>query len=158
MFREKLKILILAALVTALLGGCKPKHYYSATIDVPDQTWHYDSLVNFTVPIDDTSAYYNFSIVIKHDQAYPYANIWLKVISHCPCGALFIDTVNFWLIDEDQRWLGIGTGKNWTVTLPFQDSVHIPETGDMQIYIQHIMRKNDVPHIKAIGLIVDKIK
>ncbi len=140
------------------LSSCSQPHYFEAKIKVPNQTWNYDSIVHFGVPINDSSKFYRLWLVIKHEESYPYANLWLKVITKCPCGAIKVDTVNIWFLDQHQRFIGTGIGKTWTVIWPFQDSVKFPTNGIMDVYIQHIMRKNNITGIKEIGLIVDKLK
>ncbi len=149
---------LLGLMALIFVFSCNQKHYYQSAINVPGSTWHYDSLVHFVVPINDSSAYYRISFKIKHAQTYPYANLWLKVISKCPCGAVKIDTVNLWFIDSKNRFVGTEIGDTWTIVLPFQDSVKFPNNGNLEIYIQHIMRKNDVKGIKQIGIIVDQLK
>ncbi len=152
------RLFIFLFALALVFQACKNRHYYEQTITVPDAVWHYDSMVRFIVPIDDSMAFYRLSLKIEHADAYPYKNIWLRIILKCPCGAVKIDTVNYVMTDGQNRWVGTAIGKNWTVVLPFQDSVRFPSTGNFEFYIGHIMRKNNIPHIKKIGLIVDKLQ
>ncbi len=157
-FKIKSVHILVLLFAASILFSCNSKHYYQSAIEVPAGVWHYDSLVHFVVPINDSSAFYRIAFKIKHSQSYPYANLWIKVISKCPCGAVKIDTVNLWFIDAQNRFVGTKIGNTWTIVLPFQDSVKFPNNGDLEIFIQHIMRKNDVNGISQIGIIVDQIK
>ncbi len=157
-FKIKSVVLLLSLLAVSIIFSCNSRHYYQSAIDVPGGVWHYDSLVHFVVPINDSSVHYRIWFKIKHAQSYPYANLWVKVISKCPCGAVKIDTVNLWFIDSKSRFVGTKIGNTWTIVLPFQDSVKFPANGNLEIYIQHIMRKNDIKGINQIGIIVDQLK
>ena len=153
------KKIILFILITLSLIACSSNNnvFFYQKINFPNHTWHYDSLAAFTVPISDTSTYYNIAYEITHDAEYPYANLWIKEIVKFPCGRIKIDTINIWFIDTKKRWIGRGINNIWTINTLVWDSIKFPKPGNYTFYFQHIMRKNNIGHLISFALVINKL-
>ncbi len=96
-----------------LFFSCKNSNtVYSETFTIPDQSWDYDSLIQFQARVDDTTNLYQIWLKIEHTEKYPYANLWLKFITIGPDSVARIDTINIPFQDKEHRWLGVGISRN----------------------------------------------
>ena len=94
-----------------LFFSCKNSNtVYSETFTIPDQSWDYDSLIQFQARVDDTTNLYQIWLKIEHTEKYPYANLWLKFITIGPDSVARIDTINIPFQDKEHRWLGVDLG------------------------------------------------
>ncbi len=156
--RGKTKYLVLLLLVVSA-GSCNSgKTVYKQNFDIPHQTWDYDSVIEFSVNIEDTLNWYKIDFTVKHTEEYPFANLWIKSIIIAPDKTYRTDTVNIPFLDQNQRWIGTAIGRTWTLEYPYADSVRFLKKGKYTFLIQHIMRPQQINHIKSFGITIKKSK
>ena len=104
-----------AALIVLGLG-CGTDAFYAETQPLdPDLGWEADEEATFEWQVTDTLARYDFFIDLRHDQRYPFSNIYLFVDFTFPNGRTLRDTLACDLADERGRWLGTGLA-TWSTT------------------------------------------
>ena len=110
---------IIIATFLALLVACgRGERDYSSWEQLPADGWAYTDTVSL-LPVD-TSLTDNDSIIdgtlhvaLRHNNAYPYSNIWLELTYHSDGPWLMRDTINMPLADLYGRWLGSGFGTGY---------------------------------------------
>lgn len=140
------------------LFSCNKAYFYQSNAKIENQTWNKSKIIDFKVKIDDINSFYNIGISLNHNKKYEFANLWLfaKIVS--PSGKTQTDTLDFILIDKDNKWVGKKRGSNYEEKFEYLDSVKFAEPGDYSFEFEQGMRKDDLPNISSIGLIIDKLQ
>ncbi len=150
------KLSVSAALaITLLLAACSPDHSeYSRFENVGEGGWMYRDTLTFAVDslLRDPVLYGGMKIAVRHENDYPYANLWMEVSYVDGAGSQRRDTVNMNLADIYGRWLGKGFGSG------YQMEARLPQPAgvDMRrpVTVRHIMRLDTVRGINCVGITV----
>lgn len=139
---------LLLILLSNLIGACSSGTVYTEYHSFSQQGWHADSVIDYTFSIDDTTATYDIIVNVRHQENYPYQNMWLFVEN---------DTIEFYLADNYGNWLG--NGKNGLIEMPVlcEHNYTFPHSGSYTWSLQHGMRADWLKGINAVGLQVTKI-
>ncbi len=120
---------------------------------LPAQGWAYGDTISLTPRyMSDSIAAGHLVVALRHNNSYPYSNIWLEVTHTAPDGRVMRDTVNCVLADMYGRWKGHGVGASFQFadTIPPQVAV----TAGSPITIRHIMRVDTIRNIEHLGIML----
>jgi len=146
----------------ALFAACQMPSgaQYQKEVPVVNGAWNYNFQPFFTIDIKDTSAHYQTYILLRHDAAYPFANIWLRLWVKQPGDSAWSngERLNLRLADISGAWLGTGTGSIWEHKIPLnrKQNLHFSKPGTYQVRMEQIMRDNPLRGVLNAGLIVEK--
>ncbi len=133
--------------------------YYQKQVGIPETLWYADNQPEFSVELNDSSFNYNLFLLIRHDEAYPYANLWYNLKIKKPGDSVYSQEVRLetTLADSDGKWLGLGINDITEHKLPIRiaDSVLFDQTGLYHFKIEQAMRTNPLPSILNVGLIIE---
>ena len=129
--------IILAVIVTA----CTSSGYYSGFEDLDPAGWAYGDTVTF---VTDSCVAPSMMIALRHNDSYPYRNIWLEVSD-----SVHTDSVNIELCDVYGRWHGKGIGSSYQIAA----QVPFTLTPNTRLNIRHVLRVDTLRGIEQIGLI-----
>lgn len=147
---------------TALFAGCQMPSgaQFQKEVAIVNGEWSYQTQPFFSIDIQDTTAHYQTYILIRHDAAYPFANIWLRLWLKQPGDSAWTggERLNLRLADISGAWLGTGMGSVWEHKIPLNrtDNLQFPKPGTYQIKMEQIMRNNPLKGVLNAGLIVEK--
>jgi|GEM_PF-36125 len=143
-----------------LLASCMPSPYYQKNHTIPQNAWSYDYKPAFRVEVSDTTVYYTMYFIIRHTEAYPYANIWLRIRSMQPGDTTGTTSrIEVPLAAPSGQWLGRGMGAVWEhrmIITGQQDSLLFRKAGTYTFSIEQDMRVNPLPEVLQVGLRVEK--
>lgn len=149
-----LKKIVLPCIVFMLFVQCNSPHYFQEQKAI-GETWNKDDVIQFDFEIKDTVSTYNFALLTRNTNEYPYSNLYLFTKLVNPKGEEFIDTLQYFLAFQDGEW--IGKGKNLKeLYLVYRENLPIKDTGKYQLSISHGMRDINLKGINDISLIVNK--
>lgn len=147
-------------IVTLLLSGCLSSPYYQKEYTIPDYKWTYQYQPDFKINITKPNEQHNMQFLIRHTEAYPYANIWLMVHIKKPGDTTFQRVrVEVPLAEPTGKWLGRGMGEIWEQRMPLNletDSSFLATAGTWEFKINHDMRMEPLPEILQVGLRVEQ--
>ncbi|MEO6556676.1 MAG: gliding motility lipoprotein GldH [Ferruginibacter sp.] len=146
--------LFISLLFITLLSGCKQIDVYEKNTLIPHYNWKHDYTATGTFNISDTSAPYNIYIVIRHQDAYMYNNIWLNVGLQSPGGPMYTQRIDISLASDAEGWQGTGMNDIWEVRKLI--SRRQMKQGTYSFSINHIMRDDPLPGIMSAGMRVKK--
>lgn len=150
-----LKILCLAFIFSVLLS-CNEDAYFEEYRKVEQDTWHMDDIKEFTIQIDDTSAY-RMIINIRNTTDYSYSNLYMFLTMLHPRQSARRDTIECLLADPYGHWLGKGVGKIRESRFLIKDNFSFPDTGNYLFKIEQAMRDVTLEGIADVGLRIEKI-
>jgi gliding motility-associated lipoprotein GldH len=155
------KFFVFVILCLLLLNSCMTSPYYQKTVTVPQNEWGYNFQPSFHFEITDTSSYYNLYFLIRHTDAYPYANIWLNIYTKEPSEKTFQQSrIEIPLAETGGKWLGRGMNEIWEqrMAITRNDAPMIfKKKGVYEIRLEQNMRINPLPEVLNVGLRVEKI-
>lgn len=114
--------------------------------------WKRSQAFEFAMPDSaDISRLYSVSLAVRHENYYPYRNLWIIADYVAHGSVVRTDTVNVVLSDEFGNWTGSGLGKLYQQRL---DIAHHVAPGEYEkIVLRHFMTTDTVSHLSDIGLI-----
>src|SRR4051812_43890358 len=103
---------------SALLSGCLDSPYYQKQASIPTYKWDYKYTPTFEFEVTDTTYLYNVYFIIRHTDAYPYANVWMNMHRKEPGDTTFSkQRINVQLAipagKNAGQWMGRGMGEIW---------------------------------------------
>ena len=140
--------------IIVCLGACSPKHSsYSEFSDVPRTGWTHNSPLYFTPQYGDSTAYYDISVAIRHDQDYAYRNLSITADFIDESHKLKRRIINVELADKYGTWKGSGFGALYQFKQVVLEQV--PAHSVKRIVLWQTMSDRDtVGNITDVGIIV----
>jgi len=155
---KKLFQCTITVLFVLALFACNNKVVFEQYQRIPDKTWHKDSVLNFTIAVDDTVANNNFLINVRNDVNYKYSNLWLFLQIEQPDGKTINDKFEIVLADPSGKWLGSGFSGLKTREVVYRRNVFFPVSGEYKVSIQQGMRENNLKGISDIGIRIEAVE
>ena len=146
---------ILLPLLLLLLTTCAQDEIFSEFHSFPRAEWDKLQAVRFETPVHDISVPYHVNIELRHNNQYPFRNIWLFVEYQTPSGSIRVDTLDTYLADTYGKWYGKGISL-YACSFRYQEYVQYPDTGTYVYTIRHGMRTDVLTGVSDIGLCISK--
>lgn len=130
-----------------LLVACGTDIYYHKYQHINSDGWDKSDTVQFIFETSfPTDQQYEYHIGIRHNDSYPYRDIWL---------AIGTDTAHIYLADKNGNWIGNGIGQMRQLEIPI--NLHNTADSITQINVIHLMEQNPLPGLHDIGLRIEKV-
>ncbi len=143
--------LLVYTIISLCAYSCSVAHNdFSNFKNLPSDGWAYNDTLVFMPVIPDTTATGYLILSIRHDNEYPYSNLWIEVRSTLSDSTERADTVNFLLANPYGRWYGQGFGASYQIS----DTISRPITltDSLPVKVRHIMRTDTVRNIEQLGV------
>ena len=148
---------LLVFLYCIFLSSCTQLDTFEKNTNIPQYQWKSSFAVKGSFAITDTSAAYTTYIVLRHNDAYKYNNIWLNIGIQPPADSMHYQKINLQLGADATGWLGSGMNDIWEVRqLLFNRPMKFKKTGTYNFVITQIMRDDPLPYIMSAGLRLQK--
>jgi len=113
---------------------------------------------SFTFDITDTTSLYNVFIVLRHEDAYHFNNIWLQVTTQAPGDTVRMQQVDVPLADNKKGWLGTGMDDVFDHRARITRTPVKLKKGTYQFTLQQNMREEPLQFVLNAGIRVEKVK
>lgn len=147
----------LILLIIIGLASCQTIDIYEKTASFPQHSWRSAERPSFTFEITDTTSLYNIFLVLRHEDAYSYNNIWVNLTVKGPTDTVTIRR-EFILGNNRQGWLGSGMDDIFEHRISFNSTPAPLHKGKYTFTIQQDMREDPLDHILNAGIRVEKVK
>ncbi len=139
-------------------NACSPIDIFEKNVAVPNFAWSADFKPEISFEVTDTTARYTIYVVLRHNDAYRYKNIWINVHMTEPSGTTRSEALELRLATDEKGWLGSGMGDIWEHRIPItppQDpkSLH---AGTYTFRLENIMREDPLRHVMNVGIRLEK--
>jgi gliding motility-associated lipoprotein GldH len=151
------KILILF-LASFLLFSCSKNKVFEKFVKFDNYDWKMDYVIKFNVPIDDTSAFYNVSIPIRHIDNYPYDGLLVNFTYNAPNGEEHTKNYKLNFRDANGKFKGDVAGDIWDETGMIMEKAKFNSKGIYKFEIVNNMPTTPTQGIMELGLKIEKIK
>ena len=144
-------------LIGIFLVGCQTIDVFEKTVSFPLHSWKSAEKPSFTFEITDTVSLYNLFLVLRHEDAYRYNNIWVVLTVKGPTEVVTIRR-EFILGNNKKGWLGSGMDDIFEHRISFNDKPAPLHKGKYTFTLQQDMREDPLDHIVNAGIRVEKVK
>lgn len=139
--------------IALLCSACHERVVYTTFHSLPLEGWHQDSTLTYTAEMTDSTAQYDMLIVVRHNEEYPYQNLWLFVDEYVGNTLMYQDTIEALLADDYGRWLGTGISR-YELPLLYDEQRRFEPTGEHSFVIRQGMRSEWLKGIQDIGVVI----
>ncbi len=136
--------------------SCNTIDVFEKTKIFPSHSWSESETPSFTFNIDDTTTLYNLFLVIRHEDAYMYNNIWVNIAMKGPADSINVRR-EFVLANNTQGWLGSGMDDLFEHRIRFNEKPAALEKGSYTFTLQQAMRGDPMEHVINVGIRVEKV-
>lgn len=143
-------------IISFIFNSCQPENIHFEEVARVDNSWEKDDVKAFFMPVEQKGSNYNFYLIVRNNNQYPYRNIYLFTKLKSPKGEVLIDTLEYQLADPAGKWLGYGMGEIKQNTLVYKENISLQDTGIYQFQVIHAMREDNLKGIEDISLMVEK--
>ncbi|MDL2224438.1 gliding motility lipoprotein GldH [Bacteroidales bacterium OttesenSCG-928-M06] len=145
----------IVCLILSVLVSCTEKDFFSEYHSISNAKWNQEDTLGFTFQVYDTLSYYDVFLELRHNNNYPFQNIWLFIDYQTPSGLVRSDTLNAELADVYGKWYGKGIGLH-SYSFPYAFHIQYKDTGTYIYNIRQGMRENPLNGINDVGLRISK--
>jgi len=152
---------VLLILVVSL-SGCRQNTVYNKIVDIKGKGWQKDSIIQLDFAPQNINKPYNISFLIRNDNTYPYANIFLIASMENPQKKV-VDTLEYAMADKEGKWLGSGIWDLKESKLIYKKNYRFKDTLPVVFKVQQAVRKSGnikgdsiLPGIKTVGIIIEE--
>lgn len=139
-------------------GSCNTLDVYEKSVVFPKHEWTDSYKPVFTFTIEDTTARYNIFILLRHEDAYHFNNIWLKVTTQAPGDTAQTQMVDVTLADNKKGWLGTGMDDVFDHRAKVTREPVKLKKGNYTFTLQQQMREEPLQFVLNAGIRVEKVK
>ncbi len=146
---------VTAIAVTASLSSCNDKKVYDHYEHTPLAGWEKNDRLSFSIPAAEEDGVYTTELGLRINATYPFMGLTLIVDQHIlPADTTLSDTLHCDLIDTNGNTRGQGVN---LYQYRFRIGEHPLHQGDsLQVSVRHDMKREILPGISDIGLIVER--
>jgi gliding motility-associated lipoprotein GldH len=145
----------LIVLSAIFMTACGRLDVYEKTVTFSKHEWPSANQPTFTFNIIDSVSPYNIWLVIRHEDAYAYKNIWLNIGVKEPDSTYTIRKEL--TLAGANGWLGAGMDDIYEQRV---NIAYLPrlKNGTYTFTLQQIMREDPLQHVMNAGIRVEKVK
>ncbi len=155
LFRLRFLSIAFITLMMTFCFSCDLNRVYEKYASISNNGWEIKSPANFTIEIGDTSVLYDMYINIRHNETYPFQNIWLMIATKFPDGTNLSRRIEIMLASEDGKWYGENLGDIWDYRTLIQENASFTQAGTYTFSFEQNMRQDPLPGIMAVGLRIE---
>lgn len=150
---RNLLVSLLVGYLLLSLTACDENCYYHRAVILPVKGWELDHSIRFSDTLPASSpARLHATLTLRHNNLYPYQNIWLFVQAYSSDSLLWADSLNYTLAKPDGRWLGRGWGSIYSIDLPLPDLSFPDSSRQFTLVLQHGLKDSQLIGIEDISL------
>lgn len=153
-----MKKVFLFIILSATLSACSTLDVYEKTVAFPQHEWKNTEKPSFTFTIDDTTSAYKIFVILRHEDAYHFNNIWLNISTQAPKDSVKTQLVNITLADNAKGWLGTGMDDVFDHRALITRAPVKLKKGNYTFTLQQNMREEPLQFVLNAGIRVEKVK
>ena len=134
------------------MSCAKEKTIFEKKYDISQHQWLYKDTLNFNFDITDTLALYDIQLTVRHDNTYPFQNLYTHISTQFPNAMRLQQTLNLDLADNTGKQIGEISGAHTTFKTDIQENAFFNALGKHTITLEQFTRRDTLDGIEQIGL------
>lgn len=140
------------------LAACQTVDVFEKNVSIPGHEWRSSFQPEVAFDVTDTMALYNIYVVLRHQDAYRYNNIWMNVYFQLPGDTLRKERLDLRLATDDRGWLGTGMDDIFEHRILItREPRRLAIPGRYVFRLENLMREDPLPHVMNVGIRVEKV-
>lgn len=144
--------------LSLLLAACGTLDVYEKMVAFSDHQWKNTDKPSFTFTIEDTASAYNIYVILRHEDAYHFNNIWMNIATQAPRDTVRTQLVNVTLANNAKGWLGTGMDDVFDHRARITRMPVKLKKGNYTFTLQQHMREEPLQYVLNAGIRVEKIR
>ena len=160
-FKKYATSLMMLLIITFSFTACARLDVFEKNTSIPGYQWQYNFQPGFDFTITDTASLYNIFIVLRHNDAYRYNNIWLNVGTQFPGDSISkYQRFDLQLGTDAKGWEGTGMDDIWELRKPLTSgpAKYFKKPGLYHFTIAQVMRESPLANVMSVGVRVERVK
>jgi len=130
---------------------------FEKNVTIPGHQWESSFKPQIVFDITDTTSLYNIYVVVRHQNAYGWNNIWIKGTVQQPGDTTTrSQQYDLRLANDQKGWLGKGMDDIFEHRILIQQRTRFRRAGEYKFTLEHTMREDPLQHVMNIGLRIEK--
>jgi gliding motility-associated lipoprotein GldH len=133
-------------------------------VSIPGSAWSSSYRPEFRFEVDDTTSAYQLFFLIRHTDAYPFNNIWLRMDVKAPGDTAFSQNRMEVPLAERAgphagKWIGRGIGEIYEQRIPLTNALSptlFYKKGTYTVRLTQDMRTDPLPEVIQVGILLEK--
>ena len=138
------------------LSSCDTVSVYEKITSFPAFKWDNANKPSFVFTVKDTTSLYNIYVVVRHEDAYHFNNLWLNITTKAPGSEPVNQQLELILANNAKGWRGSGLDDIFTHRVLITQAPIKLKKGDYQFTLQQTMRENPLESVLDAGIRVEK--
>lgn len=155
-----MKKLLASLFLLTLLAACGKINLAEKNVVIPQQAWSasFQPRIEFDIN-NDSSSLYNIYVVLRHNDAYRYKNIWMEIALQPPGDSAYNTRRELLLANDAKGWLGTGMDDLYEHRILLTDKPTLfAKKGKYVFTLKQIMREDPLENIMNVGIRIEKAK
>jgi len=144
--------------ICIVIAGCNTLDVFEKTVAFSTHEWKTNNKPSFSFTIEDTVSAYNIYVIIRHEDAYHFNNLWLNITTQAPHDTLKTQLINITLADNKKGWLGTGMDDVFDTRARITRQPIKLKKGNYTFTLQQNMREEPLQFVLNAGIRVEKVK
>lgn len=141
---------MLSGLAICLFTACSKGVLKEEKWTWKEKQWIHGDRKTMVIEAVDTSRLYQMEVRLKHEESYPFENLYVRTITVFPSGKEVTSVVSLELVEDNGSWSG-DQGENCCfIEYMLQKQFTFPEMGTYSWSIEPYMRIDTIKGIKSV--------
>ena len=149
-------IFVLLAICTIGFNSCTTLDVYEKHHFFSTHQWDSRDTVSVQFEITDTTQPYRISLVLRHENAYAYKNIWIETNFNTPDSSYQV--VREFVLADNLRWLGNRVDDIAEHRIRYNEQPLYLRKGLYKFRLKQVMREDPLRYIMMAGIRVEKVQ
>ncbi len=123
----------------------------------PSHEWSSKDSLQFKFDIQDTTVPYRIYLVVRHEDAYSYNNIWVNIGTKRPAETMQYQLLDIKLADPVKGWLGSGMDDIYDHRISLTPKPIRLRKGQYVFHLKQAMREDPLQYVLNAGIRVEKV-
>ena len=155
--KSLLKTGLIAAMGIVFLTACQKVDVFEKNVAIKEYQWQSAVKPVFSFDITDTASRYNIYVVLRHEDAYRYNNIWVNIYTKAPGDSTATQqALDLQLATAEKGWLGSGMDDIFEHRIRISQAPIALKAGQYEFRLEQIMRDDPLRHILNVGIRVER--
>lgn len=156
-FSLKMKQIIVLLLISLLfISSCSRNERQCQYFSFHDHAWNRFEKQKFEIPVRNISSPLELKLILRHNDDYPFDNLYINVIVEMPGGEERIMEKDFTLRDTGGNFLSDDRKGYREISFTLYKELQFSEKGLCRVEIENLIPKIEIPGILELGLCLQK--
>jgi gliding motility-associated lipoprotein GldH len=149
-------VTLLIILIMTVSVSCQKDKGMLVVHSFPDNFWSRFEKQEFDFNVNDIRHPYDLELVVRHDDTYPFNNLYINVVIYLPDGEERIMEHDFIMKGSDRKFISQEKDGYREVVFTLRNGLRINKEGLCRVEIENLIPKTGIPGMVGLGVRMKK--